>query len=243
MAGTIIADFIRTDASQLSLNVGNTTFATINASGFFSNTGTQLIAANGSLGVSSVGTNQLQSGSVTSAKIATAANTIPRSAMTAGAILQVVQVVKTDSLASSVGATWADVPGMSASITPTSTSSKILVTVDMKGSGGQDYSVIRSRLLRGSTPIYVGDAASSRPQSMGQFYIASGGAGGGYYLAQLGGTFLDSPATTSSVTYKVQFGADGTSQVVFINRTQGDRDNANYDSRVAATITLMEIAA
>jgi len=47
MAGTIIADYIRTDANQLSLNVGNTTFATINSSGFFSNTGTQIIAANG----------------------------------------------------------------------------------------------------------------------------------------------------------------------------------------------------
>jgi len=241
LAGTIIADYIRTDASQLSLNVGNTTFATINSSGLFSNTGTQLIAANGSLGVSSVGTNQLQSGSVTSAKIATAANTIPRSAMTAGAILQVVQVVKTDSFAGSAGATWADVSGMSASITPTSASSKILVTVDMKGAGGNDYSIIRARLLRGSTAIYVGDASGSRPQSIGQFYMASGG--GPYYIAQLGGTYLDSPATTSSVTYKIQIGADGTSQVVFVNRTQGDRDAANYDARVAASITLMEIAA
>jgi hypothetical protein len=243
MAGTIVADFIRTDANQLSLNVGNTTFATINASGFFSNTGTQLIAANGSLGVSSVGTNQLQSGSVTSAKIATAANTIPRSAMTAGAILQVVQVVKTDAFSGSAGATWADISGMSASITPTSASSKILVTVDLKGAAGENYSVIRSRLLRGSTAIFFGDAASARPQSMNQFYMASGGAGGGYYVAQLGGTFLDSPATTSSVTYKVQFGGDGTSQVVFINRTQGDRDGSTYDSRVPSSITLMEIAA
>jgi hypothetical protein len=165
-----------------------------------------------------------------------------KKAIYTGAVLQVVQVVKTDAFAGSLGATWADVSGMSASITPTSTSNKILVTVDMKGSGGQDYSVIRARLLRGNTAIYVGDAASSRPQSMGQFYIASGGAGGGYYLAQLGGTFLDSPATTSSVTYKVQIGADGTSQVVFVNRTQGDRDSSVYDSRVAATITLMEIA-
>jgi hypothetical protein len=47
MAGTIICDFIRTDANKLSLNVGNTTFATINASGLFSNTGVQIINQNG----------------------------------------------------------------------------------------------------------------------------------------------------------------------------------------------------
>ena len=54
LAGTIIADFIRTDANQLSLNVGNTTFATINASGFFSNTGVQIINQNGQVNGSSI---------------------------------------------------------------------------------------------------------------------------------------------------------------------------------------------
>lgn len=168
---------------------------------------------------------------------------------TAGAVLQVVQTVKTDSMASTASAVWANVPGQggsgtfNATITPKSTSNKILIMVDMKGSGAQDSSVMRSRLLRDATAIYVGDASSNRPRSMGQFYIASGGATGGYYLAQLGGTFLDSPATTSAVTYTMQFGADGTTQTVYINRTQGDRDNAYYDSRVPASITLMEIAA
>jgi hypothetical protein len=172
---------------------------------------------------------------------------IPNFAPIAGSVIQVVQAVKTDSMAASPGAIWADVPGQggvgafSATITPSSTSSRILITVDMKGAGTTDSSVIRSRLLRNSTPIYIGDAASNRPQAMGQFYISSGGAGQ-HYLAQLGGTFLDSPATTSAVTYKVQIGADGVSQTVYVNRTQGDRDASVYDSRVAATITVMEIA-
>jgi len=54
MAGTIVADFIRTDASQLSLNVGNTTFATINARGLLSNTGATIIAANGQIAMSAI---------------------------------------------------------------------------------------------------------------------------------------------------------------------------------------------
>lgn len=69
MAGTIIADYIRADANKLSLNVGNTTFATVNASGFFSNTGVQIIDQNGQVGALSVGTNQLQTGAVTQTKI------------------------------------------------------------------------------------------------------------------------------------------------------------------------------
>jgi len=69
MAGTIIADYIRADANKLSLNVGNTTFATINSSGFFSNTGVQIIDQNGQVGALSVGTNQLQTGAVTQTKI------------------------------------------------------------------------------------------------------------------------------------------------------------------------------
>ena len=54
MAGTIIADFIRTDANQLSLNVGNTTFVTMNSNGMYSNTGVRLIAANGTISTSSL---------------------------------------------------------------------------------------------------------------------------------------------------------------------------------------------
>jgi hypothetical protein len=164
----------------------------------------------------------------------------------AGRVLQVVQTVKTDSMAAVPSSVWQDVPGQggsgtfSATITPTSSSNKILIIVDMKGAGYTDASIVRSRLLRDSTAIYIGDASSNRPRSMGQFYIA--GPGAPFYLAQLGGTFLDSPATTSAITYKMQYGADGISQTVFINRTQGDRDNAYYDSRVAASITLMEIA-
>lgn len=72
MAGTIIADYIRTDANKLSLNVGNTTFATINATGFYSNTGVQLINQNGlvTLADGQITTAKLADSSVTSAKVA-----------------------------------------------------------------------------------------------------------------------------------------------------------------------------
>jgi hypothetical protein len=72
MAGTIIADYIRTDANKLSLNVGNTTFATINAMGLLSNTGVQIINQNGlvTLADGQITAAKLADSSVTPAKVA-----------------------------------------------------------------------------------------------------------------------------------------------------------------------------
>lgn len=156
-------------------------------------------------------------------------------------ISQVVQVVKSDTFAGTPGAVWLDVTGLSVSITPTSASNKILIFADIKGAGTAGNSIVRTRLLRNSTAIYVGNAASNRPLSLGHYY---GGdtASDAFYIAQLGGTFLDSPATTSPVTYKIQIGSDANDRTAYINRTNGDRDTAYFDSRVASSITLLEIS-
>jgi hypothetical protein len=66
LAGTIIADYIRTDANQLSLNVGNTTFATINAMGFLSNTGVQIISPTGTVNGASIAANTIVANSLAS---------------------------------------------------------------------------------------------------------------------------------------------------------------------------------
>lgn len=162
-----------------------------------------------------------------------------------GTVLQVVQTVKTDTFASSAGAQWGDVPGMVASITPKFSTSKILVMVDIKAAGTNDNTVCRVKLQRSVNSgtygdVYVGDASSNRPRAMSEFYMASGG--GPYYMAQMGGNYLDFPGTSLVVSYKIQIGGDGNGNVLYVNRTQGDRDTAYYDARGASSITLMEIA-
>ena len=221
MAGTIIADFIRTDASQLSLNVGNTTFATINASGFFSNTGTQLIAANGKISGASV-----ISGSITSAAIATAANTIPRSSMTTGAVLQVVSTTKTDTFSMTGGFT--DITGLSATITPTSATSKIFVIVNLATSSSSTSGLNTFNLVRNSTNI---SQPATSPSFAGTIcaYLDLGD-----NILPVGFNFLDSPATTSATTYKVQMKSNTGTQ--YINR------RSSADSAFTSTITVMEIA-
>jgi hypothetical protein len=173
----------------------------------------------------------------------TTTRAIPKAAVPVGSVLQVVQTVKTDSYAASLGAVWGDLPGLSVSITPTSASSKILVMLDLKYIGDTDASISRIRLLRDSTPIYIGDAASNRPRGSGAQNYNTAGGSGGYNVSASGGVFLDSPATTGAVVYKVQGGGDANASIFYLNRTESDRDNAYYDIRTASSITVMEIAA
>ena len=154
-------------------------------------------------------------------------------AISTGKVLQVVQTVKTDTFTHST-ATFTDVTGLSVAITPASASNKILVMVDLQGSGGHDESHLLARLLRDSTVIYAGDTASNRTSG---FYTAISS---NLANSESGsGTFLDTPNTTSAITYKIQIKAPATT-AVYINRTYGDTDSGTY-LRGASSITVMEI--
>jgi hypothetical protein len=152
----------------------------------------------------------------------------------AGSIIQVVQTVKSDTF-SVTSTTFTDVTGLSVSITPSSATNKILVFVDCS-LAGNSTNAASARLVRNSTTIYVGDAASLRPLGLMQSYVNSD-----YYTTRTGGIYLDSPATTSSTTYKIQIASTGST--AYINRTAGDRDATTYDYRTASSITVMEVVA
>lgn len=162
-----------------------------------------------------------------------------------GHVVQVVSAAKTDTFAGTPGAVWMDVSGLSVTITPRFANSLFLVTADIKAAGTADSTIVRSKIVRGISGVFtdvgVGDAASNRPRSLGQFYISSGGAGIAY-MAQIGGNISDQPNTLLPVTYKAQIGADSNSLVVRINITQNDRDTAYNDARGHSSITVMEIA-
>ena len=150
-------------------------------------------------------------------------------------VLQVVQTVKTDTVTSTT-TTFADITGMSVSITPSSASNKILVIV--KASVGAQAGTNRAgvRLVRGSTAIFVGDTAGSRTS-----VTSVSTAPNSDDISDLNMCFLDSPATTSSTTYKIQWTTTGAGTIAF-NRSINDSDSAaNY--RPASSITIMEIAA
>lgn len=150
-------------------------------------------------------------------------------------VLQVVSTVKTDTFSASTNNVFTDITGLSVSITPSSSSSKVLVVCSIHGSATTN-GVANLQLLRGSTPIALGDAAGSRPQSS-----SSIDSNGGEPIMSASISFLDSPATTSSTTYKLALNTGDTSGTAYINRTSGDPNNI-YSGRYASTITVMEIA-
>ena len=150
----------------------------------------------------------------------------------AGNVLQVVSATKTDTF-STTSTSLVDVTGLSVSITPTSATSKILVFVVASGGGLEATNGMNLALLRGATQISLGDASGSRSRGFGGNQQISNA------LHTNTSVFLDSPATTSATTYKVQ--ASVNTGTGYINRTHNDADNA-YTTRGVSSITVMEIA-
>ena len=157
---------------------------------------------------------------------------------TAGKILQVVQTVKTDTFSASHGST-VDITGLSVSITPSSSSNKVLVTYDTNVSMANGSYHAHIFLVRGSTKIFLGDAEGSRTRAS-NFVISGNDGNGGIYYYPVHGEFLDSPATTSATTYKIQL--LGQNNTMYVNRTQYDSD-ATGVNRIVSQITVKEVAA
>jgi len=144
---------------------------------------------------------------------------------------QIVQTVKSDTY-TQTATSFTDITGFSVSITPTLATSQVLVMVDANlGQGDNDTTI---RLLRGSTVIFAGNAAGTRPLGFG---AAVDNIGTNFF--NIAGIFLDSPATTSATTYKVQMLVNAVSG--FLNRNNRDTDGS--DPRLASSITVIEILA
>ena len=154
-----------------------------------------------------------------------------------GSVLQVVSTTKTDAFSTTSGS-YVDVTGLSVTITPTSATSNVFVLFQINGSQNVGAGRAMVKLLRNSTVINAGDAAGSRTPALGGFSSPDQS----IPSTPVSGSFLDSPATTSSTTYKIQAVMPAGSGDVYINRTMQDADNANQ-IRMASTITVMEIAA
>ena len=109
-----------------------------------------------------------------------------------GKVLQVVSVTYSTNVTNSTG-TYTDT-GLSASITPSASTSKILVLVAQNGCYRDGQTGIGLKLLRGSTDI----------MQFGQYAGYNAGSSGRGVVSGIATTYLDSPATTSSTTYKTQ---------------------------------------
>ena len=165
----------------------------------------------------------------------------------AGSVVQVVQEYITDVHSYNAVITSPVATALTASITPKSASSKILVMIQgsFSAPNNNHVSQVLKRTIGGST-VDVGLATNSgnRPANTGtssaqistqQFADFQ------YALWHSVVQFLDTPSTTSQITYQLYWGGYTATQI-YLNRTVGDRTGGTYDPRSTSSVTLMEIA-
>ena len=154
-----------------------------------------------------------------------------------GGLLQLVSTTKTDHF-STTSSSLTEVTGLNVTITPSATSSKVYLNIDVSVGGETSY--IGFNIKRDSTLIAVTagvDGNDTRHQGTFATTVA-----GNSTLRTIGFSFLDTPNTTSAVTYKIFTISTYNTNPVSINRTHAT-GNALYNQGGTSTITAIEIAA
>ena len=159
-----------------------------------------------------------------------------------GSVLQTKQSVQNTRLdVISSGSNLVDITGLSVSITPTSTSSEILITYSINVGYYHNWNGVGFVLCKGSTAITnaVGNASGLGNRHQ---VSTSGGGQNDYHMSAESFSFLDSPSTTSATTYSLKmrdFNGDGGK--VYLNGSLGDATDASNRPRGSSTITVQEI--
>jgi hypothetical protein len=174
----------------------------------------------------------------TTGQILTVAGGVPSWATPSGsAVTQIKFATKTDTFSSS-SSSYTDITGASVSITPSSASSKILVMCTFSFSAPTSVTQTMFRAMRDSTAIFLGDSAGSRTQATaGSTYVADFN---GQSALTVSFQFIDSPATTSATTYKLQGKSNGNAW--YVGRSGSDGDGSN-SPRLPLTIIASEVTA
>ena len=165
---------------------------------------------------------------------------VPRDGLPSGSSGGIIQVKQTvlDTVFSSNNTNYVDVTGMSVNITPQRSDSKILVMVTLRCAMNQSDRWSAYILLRDSQILFDGTAEGSRTQCS-MWHIPFSGTGTGNTFQNQNMTFLDSPSSTSALTYKLQVKVQS-GATAYVNRSMND-SNADYGPRTSSSITVMEV--
>ncbi len=159
------------------------------------------------------------------------------SGITTGKVLQTVQGTKTDRFSLSASG-WNQVTGLDVSITPSATSSKILISCNM-GWGMNSGTTLMFRISRDTTDtIFIGDTAGNRERVTQRVSPSNN-----YWSFPVSLEYLDSPNTTSSINYRIYAKHNGNVIATLNGGYIDNNDNSNDNSRLASSITVMEVGA
>jgi len=206
------ADYTATNGTTVVLTTGATSGDLVTVESFLVSSVLNAIPAT----TGSVGTTYLANNSVTAAKMAAAGAWGPT-----GTVLQVVNATYGTETSSSTNTLIAT--GLTASITPQFSTSKILVVANLSGVGHTTANTsVQSYLRRNTTNLYLMSLIASAADGVTAQTVDVG---------SLSTTYLDSPATTSSTSYNCTFCSQQNNAIVYVQR---------YGA--TSSITLMEIA-
>jgi hypothetical protein len=152
----------------------------------------------------------------------------------AGKVLQVVSTTLTTNF-STTSDTFVDLTGLSLSITPSSSSNKVLLFLNLSMTAGIGNVVALYQYVRGSTAIGIGTQSGATNQVSGGVYNDPSVSSAAVFT-YINSHYLDSPATTSSTTYKIQLKNNSSGTAIYVNK--------RYDSYISciSTLTAMEVA-
>lgn len=150
-----------------------------------------------------------------------------------GKVLQVVQATKTDTFTTTSGS-FTEVTGLSVSITPSSASNNILILYSV-AFGSQNLS--HHQLRRGGTEIAPvnTDSGYYSGWSCGEVNDVN-------WMGMASVNYLDSPSSTSPLTYSVYCRARNSGFTTSVNRSTADSSGLDYSIRGSSYILAMEIA-
>ena len=153
-----------------------------------------------------------------------------------GGIIQVVSTTKTDT-ASSSSASYVDISGMAVTITPSTNTSKIYLCGYLNLGMNDARFRVYLKITGGNCSNYIGDSATGF-EAANATRMSPTNVDVMQQSTPL--MFLDAPATTSAVTYQIQWAVQS-SQTAYLNKdaNDGDTDHGN----TASTFTAMEVSA
>ena len=156
-----------------------------------------------------------------------------------GGIIQVVQSFKTDTSSSSVQGGLLTNHVLTQSITPKFSTSKVLVEFHVMCSSSSTMNRLGAVITRGGSPVGVADDTGDN-KTENTVCISAPNANEPYMLS---GKFLDSPATTSAVTYGVKIRTGTSSTITIQFNRQGTESDNIYIMRGTSSLTLSEVSA
>lgn len=156
----------------------------------------------------------------------------------AGGILQVLSATSSDRF-TTTSTSYVAITGLSVTITPSSTSSKVFVSFNLNaGIAGAAGAI---RIYRGETPIAIGNAIAEPDNNRMSVNVYNGGDDTNS-TPNFSMSILDTPSTTSATTYTLRAGCVQGSGTLVINDQTSQVRNVSYSAVTASTITVMEIA-